>query len=121
MSNKADEVNQVMEIIESVDTVLSAPTLPPTTLARCKIFLFTTSCQPPVTVTKRAKSSATTTKPVERVVACVVTQPIRTGMRVLREDEVGDATDVKRNEWVMIGDDAEESKAGVSSKAVICS
>lgn len=109
-----------MEIIESIDTVLSAPALPPTTLARCKIFLFTTSCQPPAPTPKRAKPS-TITKPVERVVACVVVQPIRTGMRVLRDDEVGESSVQKRDEWVVIGDDAEESGTGVSSKAVICS
>lgn len=40
---------------------------------------------------------------------------------MLRDDEVGDAPLRKRDEWVVIGDDAEESKAGVSSKAVICS
>jgi N-acetyltransferase len=110
-----------MDILESVDTVLSAPPLPSTTLARCKIFLFTTSSQPPAPITKRAKPS-TITKPVERVVACIVVQPIRTGMRVLRDVEVNDGTAQKREDWVVIGDDVEEDpKAGVSSKAVICS
>ncbi|KAJ9102288.1 hypothetical protein QFC20_004981 [Naganishia adeliensis] len=120
---------RVMEILESVDTVLSAPPLPSEILGRCKIFLFTTSSHPPATGNKRLKppssSSAGTGngKTVERVVGCVVVQPIRTGMRVLQGDEGGmDEGKRKRDEVVVVGEDAESAgDAYTSSKAVICS
>lgn len=119
-----------MEILESVDTVLSAPPLPSHILTRCKIFLFTTSAQPPTSSTKRLKASSTsgTAKPVDRVVGCVVVQPIRSGMRVLKGDEAIRTAEGKRKreELVIIGDDAESGaddsgSSGLSSKAVICS
>lgn len=117
-----------MEILESVDTLLSAPPLPSEILGRCKIFLFTTSAQPPPTGTKRPKASATSAgtgngKAVERVVGCVVVQPIRTGMRVLQGDELNSEEGKrKRDDVVVVGEDADSAgDAGTSSKAVICS
>lgn len=114
-----------MEILESVDTVLSAPSLPSEILERCKIFLFTTSSQPPSTGSKRLKASSAGTasaKAVERVVGCVVVQPIKTGMRVLQGDEGTLDIKRKRDEVVVVGEDAESAgDTSTSSKAVICS
>lgn len=117
-----------MEILQSVDTLLSAPPLPSHVLGRCKIFLFTTSAQPPSTGTKRLKATAISAgtgngKAVERVVGCVVVQPIKTGMRVLQGDEGNlEEGKRKRGDVVVVGEDAESAgDAGTSSKAVICS
>lgn len=113
-----------MEILESVDTLLSAPPLPSEILERCKIFLFTTSSQPPSTNNKRLKTSTGTGNPkaVERVVGCVVVQPIKTGMRVLQGHEGTFEGKRKRDDVVVVGEDAEsEGNAGTSTKAVICS
>jgi hypothetical protein len=113
-----------MEILESVDTLLSAPPLPSDILERCKIFLFTTSSQPPSPGTKRLKASTGMGNPkaVERVVGCVVVQPIKTGMRVLQGDEGALEGKRKRDEVVVVGEDAESTgDASTSSKAVICS
>ena len=60
---------------------------------------------------------------MERVVGCVVAQPIRTGMRVLQGDEgYLEEGKRKRDDVVVVGEDAESAgDAGTSSKAVICS
>lgn len=79
-----------------VDTVLSAPALPPSILKACKIFLLVTSSPPPLAVGKRRKlleARADNAKPRERIVGMVVSQPIKWAMRVLREDEKGNGID----------------------------
>jgi hypothetical protein len=133
-----------MEILESVDTVLSAPALPDPILSRCKIFLFTTCSPPPQSASKRLKPisksslSASTGKPIERVVGCVVVQPIRTALKVLGDDELremeqdsddgqGRGRKRRRDDLVVIGENMQNedgAKAGaatdVSTKAVVC-
>ncbi|KAJ9103092.1 hypothetical protein QFC21_002514 [Naganishia friedmannii] len=134
---------RVMEILESVDTVLSAPALPDPMLSRCKIFLFTTSSPPPQTASKRLKptskssssSSTSTAKPIERVIGCVVVQPIQTALRVLGDEELRESEQEsrdggrkrRRDDLVIIGENVQDEgdmTAGmakdVSTKAVIC-
>jgi hypothetical protein len=119
-----------MEILESVDTVLSAPALPDPILSRCKIFLLK-----PIS---KSSLSASTGKPIERVVGCVVVQPIRTALKVLGDDELremeqdsDDGQDRgrkrRRDDLVVIGENMQSedgAKAGaatdVSTKAVVC-
>ena len=84
-----------MEILESVNTVLSSPALPQSMLSKCKIYLFVTSSSPPILPTnKRPKSSLQTkkTKSVDRVVGCVVAQPIKVGMKVVQNPGDGNVS-----------------------------
>jgi N-acetyltransferase len=77
-----------------VDTVLSAPPLPTSIQDASKIIIFTSSSSPPLPPGKRRKLSSTTRtekdKLKERIVAVVVAQGIKWGMRVLRDGEVLD-------------------------------
>lgn len=66
----------VSEVLDTVDRVLSAPALPASILARCKLVLAITSAEPPSA--KKGKKDGT-----ERVVAAVVSQPIKWAMRVV--------------------------------------
>ncbi|WVQ73755.1 hypothetical protein IAR50_003335 [Cryptococcus sp. DSM 104548] len=82
------------EILSTVDLVLSAPALPPSILAQCKIFLFLTSSPPPPppeATAKRQKLDPTLSKAnkdgKERVISVVVAQGIKWAMRVLRDGE----------------------------------
>lgn len=66
---------RIAEILETVDTVLSAPPLPPPIRARCKL------------VVAVASGSGGGKKPDDRVVGVVVAQPIKTAMRVLSDTD----------------------------------
>lgn len=78
-----------MDILGSIDTVLSSPSLPSSTLKSSHIYLFLTTSPPPPSRGKRLAPSAITssskgkTKGKVRVVACVVVQRIRWGMRIV--------------------------------------
>ncbi|KAL7419611.1 hypothetical protein Q5752_005523 [Cryptotrichosporon argae] len=76
---------KVTDILQTVDTVLSSPPLPPAIRAHCKVFLVTTSAPPPAKTAKRQRPSGA--KDTDRVVAVVVAQPIKWAMRVLPADE----------------------------------
>ncbi|KAL1410260.1 hypothetical protein Q8F55_004266 [Vanrija albida] len=82
---------RVDDILATVDTVLSAPALPPAIRERCKLFLGVTASPAPVKQgAKRARPIGAPAKNRERVVGVVVAQPIRWAMRVLREGESGE-------------------------------
>lgn len=83
-----------MEILSTVDRVLSAPPLPPAILNRCKVFVFLThSPPPPPSSSKRVKLDPTDSKlgkdkDKERVVSVVVAQGIKWAMKVLKEGKM---------------------------------
>ncbi|WOO78984.1 N-acetyltransferase ESCO2 [Vanrija pseudolonga] len=82
---------RVDDILATVDTVLSAPALPPAIRERCKLFLAVTASPAPVKQgAKRARPIAPPGKNRERVVGVVVAQPIKWAMRVLRDGEEGE-------------------------------
>lgn len=82
------------DILRTVDTVLAAPALPPDILARCKVFLATTACEPPaVPGAKRRPGPKPKETGAERIVGVVVSQSIKWAMRVLREGEKGEKGD----------------------------
>ncbi|WVO20091.1 uncharacterized protein IAS62_001381 [Cryptococcus decagattii] len=86
--------NTLVEILSTVDRVLSAPPLPPAILNRCKVFVFLThSPPPPPSSSKRVKLDPTDNKlgkdkDKERVVSVVVAQGIKWAMKVLKEGEM---------------------------------
>ncbi|OXG46127.1 hypothetical protein J010_05855 [Cryptococcus neoformans] len=86
--------SKLVEILSTVDRVLSAPPLPPAILDRCKIFVFLThSPPPPPSSSKRMKLDPTDNKlgknkDKERVVSVVVAQGIKWAMKVLKEGEM---------------------------------
>lgn len=72
----ASVIPRVQKILDTVDTVLSAPALPPAIRERCKLFL---------AISGDSKKSER--KKEERVVGVVVSQPIKSALRVLSESE----------------------------------
>jgi len=72
------------DILNTIDTVLSSPPLPPVILDQCKIFLFTTTSPPP------GRLQPTRGAPKERIVSVVVAQPIKWAMKVLSPQEKGE-------------------------------
>ena len=85
---------QLEDVLNTVDTVLSSPPLPPSILDACKIFLFITASSPPAMSGKRRRLDKTidgSRKDMrERVVSVVVAQGIKWALRVLRPaDERG--------------------------------
>jgi N-acetyltransferase len=81
----------ISEILRTVDTVLAAPELPREILARCKLFLATTACEPPaIPGAKRRPGPKPKENGAERIVGVVVSQSIKWAMRVLREGEKDD-------------------------------
>jgi N-acetyltransferase len=91
----------IFDILYTVDTVLSAPALPPDMLARCKLFLAVTACEPPATPgAKRRPGPKPKEGGTERVVGVVVAQPIKWAMRVLRDT----AADAEGGQVVDSGD-----------------
>ncbi|WVR03963.1 hypothetical protein IAU60_000962 [Kwoniella sp. DSM 27419] len=94
------------EILSTVDTVLSSPSLPAPILDRCKIFLFLT-CSPPPQPSRVSTSSGGAKRlrpdiegikralPKERVVSVVVAQGIKWAMRILPEGDQCEAVDRK--------------------------
>lgn len=81
---------RVDDILATVDTVLSAPPLPPAIRERCKLFLGVTASPAPVKQgAKRSRPIAPPGKNRERVIGVVVAQPIKWAMRVLRDGEEG--------------------------------
>jgi len=85
----------VADILATVDKVLSAPALPPAILTHCKLFLAVTASEPPALPNaKRRPGPKPKEGGAERVVAVVVSQPIKWAMRVLHEgEESGRAVD----------------------------
>ncbi len=107
------------DILESVDKVLSAPALPQAMLAKCKIYLLVTSFSPPnpSSGNKRIKPSNTACKePVNRVVGCVVAQPIKVAMRVVQE--TSDVQTAVKN--CVIVDHGSQGDGEDSQGSVIC-
>ena len=91
------------DILSSVDTVLSAPSLPSDMLKQCQIFLFVTSSPTPPSSSKRLAPGSISTRKVkgkERVVGCVVVQPIKWGMRIVNNVSAGEDGDSGNGETV---------------------
>ena len=98
-------------------------------LNQCQIFLFLTSSPTPPSSGKRlppGSISARKGKDKERVVGCVVTQPIKWGMRIVenvpveaqqeeRDDAIGGKR--KRDDLVVVGNQADE---GSDDGGVLC-
>jgi N-acetyltransferase len=96
--------DQLDDILKTVDTVLSSPPLPSAIMAQCKIFLFTTSSPAP---SRRLQPRTTSDRtPKERVVAIVVSQPIKWAMKLIgnTKAKVSDQTQLPPGETVDSGD-----------------
>ena len=91
--HNADEAFQLDDILNTVDTVLSAPPLPEAILDQCNVFLFLTSSPPPTSAKRSRPIPGSKRKDdQERVVSVVVAQPIKVAMRVLRPGEDSDVS-----------------------------
>lgn len=90
--------NQLAALFETITLALSSPPLSRQTLAESKVFLFLLTSPASSTTLTGSRTNQPSARPREKIVGCVIAQPIVTAMRVIKT--VGEAKTVNATERI---------------------